>query len=84
SGRLVSESDILAACEALGGAQTAARLRAWVHGCDELPLRELLEAQGVAWRDEGRQTVAQRLGLRVRETALTGVAVTHVLNGGAA
>jgi predicted metalloprotease with PDZ domain len=35
-------------------------------------------------RDDGRQSVAQRLGLRVREAALTGVQVTHVLAGGAA
>lgn len=80
----VSEADILAAVQALGGDEVAARLHTWVHGTDELPLRELLEAHGIAWRDEGRQTLAQRLGLRVREAALTGIGVTHVLAGGAA
>ncbi len=79
----VSEHDILAALRALAGDEIAAQLQAWVHGTDELPLRELLTAHGVDWRDEGRQGVAQRLGLRVRESALTGVQVSHVLTGGA-
>ncbi len=80
----VSEADILDAVQALGGEDIRVRLHAWVHGVDELPLRDVLDAAGVAWRDEGRQTVAQRLGLRVRESALTGISVTHVLSGGAA
>jgi len=80
----ISEADILAAVTALGGADLATHLQAWVHGTDELPLRELLDAHGVAWREDGRASVAQRLGLRVRESALTGVTATHVLSGGAA
>jgi predicted metalloprotease with PDZ domain len=80
----VSESDILAAVDKLGGNEVASQLKHWVHGTDELPLRELLQAAGVDWRDEGRQTVAQRLGVRVREGALTGITITHVLSGGAA
>ena len=80
----VSEADVLGAVRMLGGDDVAAALHGWVHGTDELPLAELLGAAGVTWRDEGRQTVAQRLGLRVRESALTGVTVTHVLDGGSA
>ena len=80
----VSEADILTAATALGGEDVAALLQAWVHGTDELPLRELLGAAGVTWREEGRATVAQRLGLRAREAALTGIHITHVLSGGAA
>lgn len=80
----VSETDILSAVAELGGGEVAAQLQHWVHGTDELPLRELLQAAGIDWREEGRQTVAQRLGLRVRESALTGITVTHVLRGGAA
>jgi predicted metalloprotease with PDZ domain len=38
----------------------------------------------VAWREDGRASVAQRLGLRARESALTGISITHVLSGGAA
>ncbi|WP_343627156.1 M61 family metallopeptidase [Roseateles puraquae] len=84
AGGPVSEADILSAVRALGGDPVAAALHTWVHGTDELPVRELLTSAGVDWRDEGRQTVAQRLGLRVRESALTGITVTHVLAGGAA
>ncbi|MFT7721709.1 MAG: PDZ domain-containing protein [Roseateles sp.] len=80
----VGEDEVLAAVRALGGGDLAEQLRQWVHGTGELPLRELLEAAGVAWRDEGRASVAQRLGLRVRESALSGITVTHVLRGGAA
>lgn len=80
----VTEDDILRETGALGGAALAAQLHGWVHGTDELPLRELLAQQGVVWREEGRQSLAQRLGLRVREAALTGMQVSHVLAGGAA
>jgi predicted metalloprotease with PDZ domain len=80
----IGEADIFAVVKALGGDDIAGRLHSWVHGCGELPLRELLEGHGVSWRDDGRQTVAQRLGLRVRESALTGIGITHVLRGGAA
>ena len=38
---------------------------------------------GIAWTADA-PTLAQRLGLRVAESALTGVKVTHVLRGGAA
>lgn len=84
AGGPVCEADIFEAVAALGGDELAEQLRAWVHGTDELPLRELLATHGVDWRDEGRQTVAQRLGLRVREAALTGIQVSHVLAGGVA
>jgi predicted metalloprotease with PDZ domain len=84
AGGPISEADILATVQALGGEALAQSLHHWVHGTDELPLRELLEAAGVTWQAEGRTTVAQRLGLRVRESALTGITVTHVLAGGTA
>ncbi|HEY8878879.1 MAG TPA: peptidase M61 [Roseateles sp.] len=82
TGGPVSKADILSAVRSLGGDEVASQLEHWVHGTDELPLRELLQASGIDWRDEGRQTVAQRLGLKVRESALTGVTITHVLRGG--
>ncbi len=84
SGGPIGEADILAAVALLGNEDLAAQLHAWVHGAQELPLRALLDTHGVVWRDDGRQSVAQRLGLRVRESALTGIAVTHVLAAGAA
>ena len=52
-----------------------------MHGCDDLPLRELLQAQGVAVNDDPAQ-LAHRLGLRVTEN--NGIQVKVVLRGGAA
>jgi predicted metalloprotease with PDZ domain len=84
AGGPIAEADILAGVRELAGDEVAQQLQGWVHRAEELPLRELLDAHGVVWRDEGRAGVAQRLGLRVREAALTGIGVTHVLAGGAA
>jgi predicted metalloprotease with PDZ domain len=82
----VREADIAAAVAAVAGPQQgpalAAALVAWVHGTDELPLPDLLAGAGVRWRPQA-PTLAQRWGLRVAESALTGVRVTHVLRGGA-
>lgn len=80
----IREADILDGVRMLGGDDVAVSLHRWVHGTDDLPLAELLATAGVSWRDEGRQSVAQRLGVRVRESALTGITVTHVLDGGSA
>ena len=79
----VSEADIAAALEAVGGRSYAKELADWVHGTGELPLQELLASAAVAWQAQAA-TVAQRLGLRTSESALTGAKVTHVLRGGAA
>jgi predicted metalloprotease with PDZ domain len=83
SGGLIDENDIAGALEASGGRSFAGELAAWVHGTGELPLRPLLEAVAVDWQS-APATVAQRLGVRVAESALTGVKVTHVMRGGAA
>jgi predicted metalloprotease with PDZ domain len=77
----VDEADIAAALEAIGGRSCAAELAAWVHGTGELPLAELLPRFGVSVERQPA-TLAQRLGVRVSESALTGVKVTHVLRGG--
>jgi predicted metalloprotease with PDZ domain len=53
-----------------------------VHGTRELPLRELLQAHGIAVHDDPAQ-LAQRLGLRVAETG-GAIQVKAVLRGGAA
>ena len=83
----VSEADILAAVAAVAGprrgAAMAARLEGWVHGTADLPLPDLLARFGVRWQAQP-PTLAQRWGLRVAESALTGIKVTHVLRGGAA
>ena len=79
----ISEADIAAALQQVGGRSFAKELVAWVHGTDDLPLQPLLERAGVEWSVDAA-TLAQRLGVRVGESALTGIKVSHVLRGGAA
>ena len=81
AGGPIDEADIAGALEAVGGRAFAKELAQWVHGTFELPLPELLERFGVAWQDAA-PTLAQRLGVRVAESAFTGVKVTHVMRGG--
>lgn len=79
----ISRTDILAALSAVGGRAYDRELDAWVDGVVELPLEPLLRSVGVDWQVQAA-TLAQRLGMRVSESALTGVRVTHVLQDGAA
>ncbi|MEO6030569.1 MAG: PDZ domain-containing protein [Burkholderiaceae bacterium] len=79
----ITEADIGAAFAQVGGRSFEPELAAWVHGTEDLPLAELLARFGIVWRGEAA-TLAQRLGVRVAESALTGVKVSHVLRGGAA
>ena len=83
AGGPISEADIAAALHAVGGRSFDRELAAWVHGTGDLPLQGLLESASVAWQ-QAPAPLAQRLGLRVSEGALSGVAVTHVLRGSAA
>jgi predicted metalloprotease with PDZ domain len=79
----ISRADIAEALRMVGGRSFDKELSAWVDGVDDLPLQPLLQSFGVVWQLQAT-TLAQRLGLRVSESALTGVRVTHVLRGGAA
>ncbi|MBC7995245.1 MAG: M61 family metallopeptidase [Rhizobacter sp.] len=79
----ISEADIAAALAEVGGRSYAKELQQWVHGTDDLPWQSLLAKAGVAWNQQP-PSVAQRLGLRVSESALTGIKVSNVLRGGAA
>ena len=83
AGGPVGEADIAAALETVGARSYTGELAAWVHGTGELPLHSLFEAAAVEWQ-AGAPTLAQRLGMRVAESALTGVKVTHVLRDSAA
>ncbi|MDB6000973.1 MAG: peptidase [Rhizobacter sp.] len=78
----ISEADVAKALEAVAGRSLADELMAWVHGTGDLPLRRLLDAVAVDWKFEAA-SVAQRLGVRVAESPLTGVQVKAVLRGGA-
>ena len=79
----IDEGRIAAALQRVGGRSYASELAAWVHGTGDLPLPGLLARAGVDWHAEPA-TLAQRVGLRVGESALTGVKLTQVLRGGAA
>ena len=81
-GAAITEADVLQALHQVAGRSMADELQAWVHGTDELPLVPLLERVGVQCKPQPA-TLAQRLGLRVSESALTGARITHVLRGGA-
>lgn len=81
SGGPMSEADVLAVLQQLGGRSYAGELAQWVHGTAELPLAELLAAHGVRLQAEPAQP-AQRLGLRVQENH--SVQVKSVLRGGLA
>ncbi len=78
----ITEVQIAAALQQVGGRSYRKELAAWVHGTDELPLQTLLECAGVDWTNDAA-TLAQRIGVRVGESALTGVKVSQVLRGGA-
>ena len=82
-GGSIGEAQIAAALKHVGGRSYAKELTAWVHGTDDLPLRSLLERVGIDWTQDAT-TLAQRLGVRVSESALTGIKVSQVLRGGAA
>ena len=79
----IGEADIAAALQQCGGRSYERELAEWVHGTVELPLQGLLYSAGIEWQSQPA-TIAQRVGLRVNESALTGVKATHVLRGGAA
>ena len=79
----IAEADIAAALEAVGKRSYAQEMAAWVHGTADLPLQALLQAVAVQCHVQ-EATLAQRLGLRVSESALTGVKVSHVLRDGVA
>ena len=82
-GGTIGEDDIARSLHDVAGRSFADELEAWVHGTGDLPLQGLLERFGVQWQAQA-PTLAQRLGLRVSESALTGVKASNVLRGGAA
>jgi predicted metalloprotease with PDZ domain len=62
----MQEEDVLQALKTLTGRSWQRDIKAWVHGTGELPLRELLHAQGVEIIED-TCPLAQQLGLRVQE-----------------
>ena len=78
----MSQDDVLQVLHKLTGKDWSADIHQWVHGRDELPLKELLATQGIEWQAD-EPAPAQRLGLRVQE-ANAGVTVKVVMRGGLA
>ncbi|AMO22837.1 PDZ domain-containing protein [Ramlibacter solisilvae] len=77
----MTEADFAAVLKELGGRAFTREIAAWVHGTRDLPLAELLKAQGIFALDEPAQ-LQQRLGIRVGESGA--VQVKTVLRGGVA
>ena len=77
----MTETDLAGVLEALSGRSFATELTQWIHSTADLPLQPLLEKQGITVLVDPAQ-IAQRLGLRVTETA--GLQIKAVLRGGAA
>jgi len=69
---------VLATC---AGRSLDTELDAWVHGCADLPVLDLLRQAGMAIQWEAAP-LAQRLGLRVQENQ--GITLRNVLRGGLA
>ncbi len=86
TGGPICEADIVAVLREVAGPAAAdvlvQQFDAWVHGTGELPLAELLQPFGVQWQPQPA-TLVQQLAIRVNESALTGIKVSHVLRGGA-
>ena len=81
AGGPMTQDDLATVLLQLGGRSYAKELGAWVHGTDDLPLRQLLESAGVAVCEDPAQP-AQILGLRLADA--TPLQVKTVLRGGAA
>ena len=77
----MTEAHLHQVLQELSGRAWTRELAQWVHSTDELPLKTLLEAQGVAVLEEPAQ-LSQALGLRVVENA--GIQIRTVLRGGPA
>ena len=81
AGGPIREADIARALKRLGGRAFDRELRDWVHGTVDLPVQDLLAAQGAKVQQD-KAPLAQQLGLRASESG--GLTVKNVLRGGAA
>ena len=77
----MSEPDVAAVLQQLGGRSFDPELEQWVHSTQELPFAELLEQHGIQVHREPDQ-IAQQLGLRVKDKQ--GLHIHQVLRGGPA
>lgn len=80
-GGAVSENDIFNAVDDIAERPLSKDLYQWVHGTHDPPWAELFDPFGIVWQ-ASTPTMAQRWGLKVSESALTGIKISHVLSGG--
>jgi len=78
----MTQDDVLAVLQELGGRSFAEEMRQWVHGTQDLPWADLFAAHGVQIKS-GEMQPAQHVGLRVREDG-GGMTVSAVLRASAA
>ncbi len=83
AGGTIRESDVAQVLRDVSGRPFDQELAAWVHGTEDIPVGELLQRFGVALKHDPA-TLAQRLGVKVNESALTGVRLAQVMRGGVA
>jgi predicted metalloprotease with PDZ domain len=81
NGGPMRESDLAGVLTELAGTSLSRKFFDWVHSTAELPLKALLQYQGVSVRQEPAG-IAQRLGLRVTEGS--GIQIKSVLRGSSA
>jgi predicted metalloprotease with PDZ domain len=82
----ISQADIAAALQAVGGRSYAPELQAWVHGTADLPVLPLLAAHGISSHTQA-PSWAQRLGLKAKDgksASASSLKIQAVLRGGCA
>ena len=77
----MTEDDLMAVLADSSGQPINERLAQWVHTTTDLPIKDLLERQGVCY-GEAAGTLADQLGLRVTEQS--GIRIKNVLRDGPA
>lgn len=80
--RGLTEKDLLAVLQELGGRSFAREIRAWVHGTKDLPLKSLLQRTAITLAKQPAPP-QQQWGLRCKEGA-GGIHITTVLRDSAA
>ena len=83
AGGPIREADIAQVLCDVAGRPMDKELAEWVHGTTDLPLAGLLDSLGVSWQVLA-PSLAQRLGLKVSESALTGIKLNQVMRGSVA
>ncbi len=82
AGGPMAQEDLLVVLRELSGRSWTSEIKAWVHSTRELPLKALLNGQGLEVHEEPA-AMAQRLGIRSEDVGAA-VKIKMVLSGGAA